>query len=206
MRNTLINCVAFAVGAAIGSAVTWKLVKTKYERIAQEEIDSVKETFADRQSEPTLGDTEDEAPKEEQIIGQMDIREYAEKLQDMSYVDYSSNTRPSVAPKKEVTERASKPYVISPDEFAERKDYETVSLTYYKDKVLTYENDEIVEDVDGLIGRDSLNHFGEYEDDSVFVRDDELKRDYEILLDTRNFTDVVNRHPHQAEGEWEEMR
>ena len=33
----------FSVGAAIGSVITWKLVKTKYERIAQEEIDSGKE-------------------------------------------------------------------------------------------------------------------------------------------------------------------
>jgi hypothetical protein len=117
----------------------------------------------------------------------------------MSYVGYSNGSRPDVIAERKI-ERENAPYVISPDEFAERKDYDTVSLTYYKDKVLTYENDEIVKDVDGLIGRDSLNHFGEYEDDSVFVRDDELKRDYEILLDQRNFTDVVSRHPHQAEG------
>ena len=199
MRNTLINCVAFAVGAAVGSAVTWKLVKTKYERIAQEEIDSVKETFSDKQSEPVMGDTED-GITEEPIVGQIDIREYAEKLHDMNYVDYSNSSRPDVMANKKA-ERANVPYVISPDEFAELKEYETVSLTYYKeDKVLTYENDEIVEDVDALVGRESLNHFGEYEDDSVFVRDDELKRDYEILLDQRKFTDVVNKHPHKAEG------
>ena len=45
MKDTLNNVLIFAVGAAIGSAVTWKLLKTKYERIAQEEIDSVKEVF-----------------------------------------------------------------------------------------------------------------------------------------------------------------
>ena len=38
MKNALINLAMLAVGAAIGSAVTWKLVKTKYERIAQEEL------------------------------------------------------------------------------------------------------------------------------------------------------------------------
>ena len=205
MRNTLISCVVFAVGAAFGSAVTWKFVKTKYEKIAQEEINSVKEVFSNRQSEPTEDDTENEVVEEEQIVGQLDIRGYAEKLQDMNYVDYSSNSKPDVIA-NEKAESTTKPYVISPDEFAERKDYDTVSLTYYKDKVLTYENDEIVEDVDGLVGRDSLNHFGEYEDDSVFVRNDELKCDYEILLDQRNYTDAVNRHPHRAEGEWEETK
>ena len=33
---------AFATGAIAGSVVTWCFVKKKYERIAQEEIDSVK--------------------------------------------------------------------------------------------------------------------------------------------------------------------
>ena len=46
MKSTLNNVLIFAVGAAIGSAATWYFVKTKYERIAQEEIDSVKEEFS----------------------------------------------------------------------------------------------------------------------------------------------------------------
>lgn len=37
---------AFAVGAMAGSLATWCFVKKKYERIAQEEINSVKEVFA----------------------------------------------------------------------------------------------------------------------------------------------------------------
>ena len=45
MNSTLSKVLIFAAGAAIGSAVTWKLIKEKYERIAQEEIDSVKEVF-----------------------------------------------------------------------------------------------------------------------------------------------------------------
>ena len=36
---------AFILGAASGSAVTWYSVKKKYEEIAQREIDSVKEVF-----------------------------------------------------------------------------------------------------------------------------------------------------------------
>ena len=45
MNNTFKNVLIFAAGAFIGSAVTWKLVKTKYEKIAQEEIDSVKDFY-----------------------------------------------------------------------------------------------------------------------------------------------------------------
>ena len=40
--NTKINLFMFVMGAIAGSVATWQYVKKKYERIAQEEIDSVK--------------------------------------------------------------------------------------------------------------------------------------------------------------------
>ena len=89
-----------------------------------------------------------------------------------------------------------KPYVVSPEEFGDIDEYETKSLTYWQDGVLTDEDDEVVEDVESLVTKDALTHFGEYEDDSVFVRNDEQGIDYEILLDTRRYADV---HPHQVE-------
>ena len=49
------------------------------------------------------------------------------------------------------------------------------------------ENNEPIEDVDSIIGLESLKHFGEYGDDSVYVRNDELKADYEILLDDEKY-------------------
>ena len=45
MNKTLTNAIMFTIGAAIGSLVTWKVIKTKYERVSQEEIDSVKEEY-----------------------------------------------------------------------------------------------------------------------------------------------------------------
>ena len=42
---------------------------------------------------------------------------------------------------------------------------------------------EIVEDVEGTVGSDALNSFGEYEEDSVFVLNEQYGAAYEILLD-----------------------
>ena len=53
--------------------------------------------------------------------------------------------------------------------------------------------------MDNVVGLESLAHFGEYEDDSVFVRNDRLKCDYEILLDQRTCSDVIKQRPHQTE-------
>lgn len=58
---------------------------------------------------------------------------------------------------------------------------------------------EGVDDVEEIVGEESLTHFGEYEDDSVFVRNDRLKCDYEILLDQRNYSDVTKTMPHRVE-------
>lgn len=53
MNKTLFGVIAFAAGAAIGSVVTWKVVKTKYEQIAEEEIQSVKDELLGQREEYT---------------------------------------------------------------------------------------------------------------------------------------------------------
>lgn len=68
--------------------------------------------------------------------------------------------------------------------------YERISLTYYADGVLADEDNEPVDDIEEIVG-DGLEHFGEYEEDSVFVRNDAKKCDYEILRDLRTFAEVV---------------
>lgn len=180
MNNFVTKFAIFTVGAAIGSAVTWYFTKIKYERIAQEEINSVKEVFSKHKSAPeNTVDTKIENPE---------MTEYKSIVQ-----NYTSENEEEGEP-----ETMDKPYVISPDEFGD-SDYEIISLTYYADKVLTDETGDIVDDVEDLVGYESLNHFGEYEEDSVFVRNDALSTDYEILLDPRNYSDVANIPPHLAD-------
>lgn len=192
MKDLLTSAFIFAVGAIIGSAVTWKLIKTKYEQIAQEEIDSVKETFSRLHDEST--DKEEKAKMVEcakdlisisDIKEKPSIKEYASKIKEYDYVNYSDN-------EKEVSNVKNHPFVISPEEFGEM-DYSMVSLVYYADGVLANDCDEIIEDVENTVGTDFPSHFGEYEDDSVFVRNNELELDYEILRDTRNYSDVVKQ-------------
>lgn len=167
MNHILSKSIIFIAGATIGSAVTWKIVKTKYERIAQEEIESVREVYSKHSSKSEAGEVEDA----EEVIDSNEYREIA-KI-------YKGNT--SDSEEEEEDEDMFEPYVISPDEFDE-EGYDTVTLYYHEDGVLVDQlTKEIIENVDELIGEDSLTHFGEYEDDSVFVRNDRLKTDFEIL-------------------------
>lgn len=163
------DLIIFTVGAAIGSVVTWKLVKTKYEQIAQEEIDSIKEYYSDKH------DTEEIV--EEQNIEDEDEEEDFTTMKDIISKSGYAIESDEKKPKDDMT-----PYVIFPEEYGE-KDYDTVSLTYWANGILTDDGGYVYssEEIEEMIGIDSLDHIGEFEDDSVHVRNDVTETDYEIL-------------------------
>lgn len=185
--------IIFALGAATGSVVTWQFAKKKYKQIAEEEINSVKEMFANRghDSEDVEINVEPQPGVEaslKKFEEKPDISTYAEILKNEGYVS------------EETKMAENKPYVISPDEFGEFEDYDTISLTYYADQVLVDDGGDKIEDVDDVVGMESLAHFGEYEDDSVFVRNDRLRCDYEILMDERTYSEAQKERPHKREA------
>ena len=59
--------------------------------------------------------------------------------------------------------------------------YKTETLYYYEDNVLSGSDGIKIENVEKLVGNETLSSFGKYEEDCVYVRDDELQIDYEIL-------------------------
>lgn len=200
-KDLIVKGMIFAAGAAIGSVVTWKVVKTKYEQIAQEEIESVKEAFSNK--DITVEDMAKAAVKEgfnvnisvengeDSAAERVDpdspsvsdeIRGIVERL------GYTAESTGESEENKEEEEEddMEKPYVISPEEFGDC-DYITVSLTYYLDGIVTNDQDKIITNVAELVGDNFADHFGEYEDDSVFVRNDRLGMDFEILKDYRDY-------------------
>lgn len=166
----------FAAGVAIGSAVTWKLVKDKYKKLADEEIASVKEIWSKKR--PTM-DVDITAQPKQTHVDYAERKTAREIILENKYSD-----------KKEEEDYMDK-YVISPEEFSE-SELPSESLTYWADGIVTDEANCVMDedDIEETIGSDALNHFGEYEDDSVFVRNETLDKEYEILMDTRRFGDV----------------
>ena len=189
MSKTL-GLVLFVTGAVIGSVSTWYYVKDKYSKIANEEIESVKEVFSKR-----------DIKKENAVASNMNkpnISEYVATINNQEYTNYANMEVPSKKTIEDISFIKEKPYVITPDEFGEIDEYETLGLIYYTDGVLTDDDNNIIGDVENTVGEDFHEHFGEYEDDSVFVRNDEKECDYEILLDHRKFTEVRIRKPHEV--------
>lgn len=195
MNSTLSKVLIFAAGAAIGVAASQRYFKTKYERLAKEEIAEVREYYdgclAEKQDEIDDYSTELKAQEfaDRTAERQREVQAFVDKLNELNYTVDKEVPAVSVA------------RVIDPDEFGENRDYDQVYLTYYADGMLTDEYDVPVEDVDNVVGTDFVNHFGEYGEDLVHVRNDHLESYFEITKDVRNYSDIVNSDPHQTEAE-----
>lgn len=201
--------VAFIIGIVLGSATAWYYAKKRYEMISQEEINSVKEAFASKPTSSEMIEGEwREIPSEEEpktaveIARETDsLSKYARFLEKNHYVHYSKNEHTEPANESmDISDREkSKPYLIHPDKFGELEDYECIGFTYYSDGVLADDGDEKVKDIEDTVGSESLTYFGEYSDDAVYVRNDRLKIDYEILRDERTYEEILKNKPYLRE-------
>lgn len=180
-----IDIAMFLSGLTIGCAASWLFCRKRYARIAQEEIDSVKETYSRRKAANMSSDTAEKASKTESVCEDVSMQQTnRDIISKNGYTNYAE-----LGNEKEEKPVTEKPYVISPDEFGSIDNYDKLSLTYYTDGILADENDEKIDNADEIVGNDFDSHFGEYEDDSVFIRNDHLESDYEILKDYRRWED-----------------
>lgn len=213
MNCKFINVLMFTAGAAIGSLVTWKVVKGRYERIAQEEIESTKEAFltmlATRDEDVYIDEpeTEEEIESEDQYKGTTHIdwslyEDLKEEFSEEDREDYANLSNTYTSEKGGAEDVGTDPYVISPYDFGEFDDYHQIELTYYEgDDTLEDSEYNIVTDRDELLGPKALLTFGEYEDDSVFVRNERLRTDFQILKDYRSYAEARSIGPRQVDDE-----
>ena len=187
MNDNFSKVFIFVAGAAIGSVVTLKFLEEKYRRIADEEIESVKETFKKAlEKEVSEDENVEETPVKVATVSHTpdkpNITDYAAMTRGMGY-DTETD---------EENAEDDGPRVIIPDDFGMNEDYDNVSLLYHFDGYLTNEQNVLVDDIENTIGFECLNTFGEYDDDAVYVRNDKLKTDYEILKVDSNYSDFID--------------
>lgn len=189
---------AFVAGGAVGATTAWFFTKKVYERIVDEEIADVKARFTVPKETKSEDENPDEPDPEQPSLSKNvkpNLMDYAARVRNEGYGEPEEDEPAEESP----LDRNPVPYVVSPEEFAEMDEYTTVSLTYYADQVLADDDDVVIHDVEDLVGFDSLNHFGEYDDDAVYVRNERLKTDFEILLDHRTYAEVLAKSPYKAE-------
>lgn len=194
MNNIVRGSLFFISGAAIASFITYKVVEKKFKKIADEEIESVKSTY--RRKLKKLETKKNETPlapiypiDEKSLKDETDKpwpkqNPYSSLVNDLGYGKNKEGDDMPIDTNIEV---------IPPEDFGEYG-YKCESLTYYADKILTFDDNRVITDTAKYVGHNALNTFGEYEDDSVFVRNHTMKTDFEILLDSRSYANAVVRY------------
>ena len=197
MNRKLSNVLLFTAGVAVGSLVTWRYFKTKYE-VVEDEIEEKTEEPEGESEEKNL-----EVLESKTSYKKPPLKEYVKMVESNGYAPktHVEEVEEEIANGEWNDKDIYEPFIIRPDEYGELHAYETLSLNYYADGVLTDELDNPIEDVESLVPADFADHFGEYDDNAVFVRNDNLECDYEILRDLRKFTDVVGEYPYPTEDE-----
>ena len=182
MNKTLI----FLLGALTGGGTVWYFTKEYYRRLADAEIDSVLGSDRyEKKAEEKKEEKKEEVKKKDNKIRYEELtRNYTKP----SVTDYASkyDHEGEIATDHPVDDDEEDAYVISPQEFGELDDYDKITLNYYADGYLV-EGESVIENVNDVIGPDALDSFGDYEDDAVYVRNDKLRTDYEVLYNESNF-------------------
>lgn len=204
----------FAAGALAGAAVAARMVRDKYQQEAEEEIAEMRDYYRELRKNAKTPDEdkmleEDENGKEEKE--ENDKNEYDEIVKNYTnYTQYLSKaaakyfdteTKENKKEEKEEKEERTdyEPFIISAEEFGEDPGYDTATLTYYKDKVLTDDLDDVIDY--SVAGEENLKIFDEYPDcKAIYVRDDIYMVDYEIIRDPYQYDeydDFPDKKPHQ---------
>lgn len=216
MNNKIFGAIIFAAGAVIGSLVTWKVIKTKYEDIAQEEINSVKEEYTrlmvsmkkklnDSATYKDSDDNEDDESEEDtDDFDDSTMKNYNEIIKGYR----SSNEEEDNQNEKKGDEKEEDndgvsymkaPYVISPDDFGSVPGYNVEPLDYFADGILA-DGWGVKLDIADTIGEDAVNHFGDYDDDVVYVRNEQTELEYEVTRDPRTYAEAVRTNPNPYYG------
>ena len=214
MNYKLFNAILFTTGAVIGSLVTWKVVKTKYDRIAQEEIESVKKeyaslmqkmkeklkesaTYEDSQDLDSYDNEDDESDESDES----EIAKYHNIIKKYNGISDDKNDEEGGNRDSDDGEAPyiNGPYVISPDEFSSSPPgYNAQPLDYYADGILA-DGWGVELDIEETIGEEALYHFGEYADDIVYVRNERNEIDYEVTKDPRTYEEAIRTNPYYGQ-------
>lgn len=185
------SSVCFIVGGVIAWFGSKYFYKKKYEDKADQEIDSVRKAY-----ENSYYNKKNEEDKKNNICKQNDeskvttieVEDSDPEFTPDDYNKYFNKTK-KYSIKDPVKNRTNKIYVITEEEFA-RSECNVQTLVFYKDGILADDDFNIIKNVEETIGSEALSSFGEFKDDAVYVRNELLNIDYEILLDDRTYIEA----------------
>lgn len=191
--------IGIAGGFALGYFVAEKHFQTKYEKIAALDIKAMREHY----NQKLVANQNLEKPSVEERLKEVVVEERYTSVEQEAIEETEAETRNVFEMQEwdyeiELSKRSPDvPYIIHYDEFRENpKEHTQITCTYYEvDDVLADVRDEMVEDMDRVVGLGNLGHWGHGSNDPnvVYVRNEELDLDIEVCRDPGSFHQQAGR-------------
>ena len=217
---------AFVTGALLGVSVTGTVLRIKYMKDLEREIDSVIEEFSKQprvifKDKAEVVEVVEQEQSVEEVLDDIDTSKgfYYSPENEKSGKLYNIRGEEIIVNEDGVCEEEfdedelpplteedifvyEEPRCVSPEEFAALigDDYDICNWTLYQgsdgSKILADDNDEIVDLEQRLATVGYAINIGEYEEDIAHICNDRLRCVIEITEDLRNYSDVVKAMPY----------
>ena len=226
MNNKIVGVVAFIAGSVVGAFAGKLYFEQKAEKKAAKSIAEVRAYYKQKEDYITYSQPEDDLAKEGVPEEELDKRAAVKARVKPEVINYAAMSKelgyqgepipvvsknPAVAPEPPVNkyDAVLKPYVIEYDEYGRKDGQEISSLTYYICGTLAEDDDTVLtpSDIERIVTMKILNEYFTPEDEeasghdnSIYVRNNKLHCDYEILRDYRSYFEVVGDIPEKRMG------
>lgn len=201
------NILYFVGGVAVGAVTTYFSLRTYFRNKMEEELDIeindyknyIDSKYDDKISEKICEDKESkeiisndieetviEETKNIDRVEKPDINvepDYEEIIEKLNYNQFSTKTKGS---------KKKKPYLISVSEYEEGR-YDKVSLSYFDEDDILFNNNtnEVVDDPGNTVGHSNLESLASEEMEEIYVRNDILGVDYNVILELGSYHDFA---------------
>ena len=177
MNKGLIFMGGLALGAAAGSFLTHKILKQNYAQAAEEEITAVRTALLEDIRKRHGEETKEQQNEQKKAAVNAMTKYGAQDAQKTLDKQPKADVKP--------------PYPIPQEVFGDPGNpHRQASFKVYLDGPIIDDDDHQVtqKEFELAVGRGALTYFND-DEDSICIRNDALKTDYEIVLLNRNYAD-----------------
>lgn len=179
MNNTIKGIIIFAAGSAIGSAVTYFVLKNKIQKKADAQIAEFRSYYDSKTRPYRIADKMNDAAEK---MEEKHLSEMYNTVDPENGDNYTNYTEFAVKAEKEhPEEEIPGPRIISEEEFCDPIPYYAkITLWYDKDSDRLVDQMSDQEEPIETIGRDIIDTMVKYDSPTTYVRNDSISIDYEI--------------------------
>ena len=193
---TIRDTIIFTVGAAIGAASTYFILKDKIEKQINEEVENAKSYYKELYSNKEETPSEEIEPEEKvlEFVEKEEVKEkeepnYDDIINKLNYNQYSTKVPDQYGEPRP----AKKPYIISEDEYNTDVRQAKKIISYFEDDGVCLDNDtkEVLDNVAKDLGIDNLEMVNEEGYEELYIRNEVTGIDYNIVSEPGSYEDYL---------------